>query len=62
MEDYMLDGNGIVSVYHCTNCGADIEYYISEDEEKEDADELTKNQISIFDFDEYKKGKNEETD
>lgn len=27
-EDYGLEGEGIVQVCHCSNCGADIEYYI----------------------------------
>ena len=37
-EDYGLDGEGIIHVCHCSNCGADIEYYISlnpEDTENE---------------------------
>jgi len=36
-EDYGLEGEGIVQVCRCTNCGAEIYYYISingeEDEE-----------------------------
>lgn len=27
-DDYGLEGEGIVQVLHCSNCGADIEYYI----------------------------------
>lgn len=27
-EDFCLDGEGIVHVCHCTNCGAEIEYRI----------------------------------
>lgn len=27
-EDYGLDGEGIVHHLHCTNCGAEIEYFI----------------------------------
>lgn len=27
-EDYGLDGEGIIHVCHCGNCGAEIEYYI----------------------------------
>ena len=27
-DDYGLDGEGIVQVCHCENCGAHIEYYI----------------------------------
>ena len=35
-EDYGCEGEGIVHVCHCTNCGAEIIYYVStktEDEE-----------------------------
>lgn len=34
-EDYGIPGEGIVHVCRCTNCGADIEYYISVDEDEE---------------------------
>ena len=35
-EDYCMDGDGIVHVCKCANCGADITYYCSNDpEEKE---------------------------
>lgn len=27
-EDVGLEGEGIVHICHCANCGADIEYYI----------------------------------
>jgi len=27
-SDYGMDGDGIVHVLHCENCGADIEYYV----------------------------------
>ena len=27
-EDYGYEGEGIVHVCHCDNCGADIEYYV----------------------------------
>ena len=27
-EDDGLEGEGIIHVCHCTNCGAEIEYYI----------------------------------
>lgn len=27
-EDYGIEGEGIVQVLHCANCGADIEYYV----------------------------------
>ena len=33
-DDYGLDGEGIVHVCHCSNCGAEIEYYIRIDEEE----------------------------
>ena len=33
-EDYCMEGEGIVHVLHCANCGAHIEYYVGE----EDAD------------------------
>lgn len=32
-EDYGYEGEGIVHVLHCSNCGAEIEYYISFDDE-----------------------------
>ena len=36
-EDYCLEGQGIVHVCHCVNCGADIEYGIPiPDEDDED--------------------------
>lgn len=27
-EDYGMEGEGIIHVCHCANCGADIEYYV----------------------------------
>ena len=27
-EDYGIDGEGIVHVCHCGNCGAEIEYFV----------------------------------
>lgn len=27
-EDYGLDEDGIVHIFHCQNCGAEIEYYV----------------------------------
>lgn len=30
-EDFGYDGEGIVHVCHCCNCGAEIEYYVSLD-------------------------------
>lgn len=32
-EDYGYDGEGIVHVCHCANCGADIEYTIRTDDQ-----------------------------
>jgi len=42
-EDFGYDGNGIVHICHCTNCGADIEYDVpsnwpEEDDESEQED------------------------
>lgn len=33
-SDYGLEGEGIVHSLHCSNCGAEIEYYIRIDEEE----------------------------
>lgn len=30
--DYGLEGNGVVHHCHCTNCGAEIDYYVETDE------------------------------
>lgn len=35
-EDYGYEGEGIVHICHCTNCGAEIEYRISLEEEDTD--------------------------
>lgn len=35
-EDYCLEGQGIVHVLHCANCGADIEYRIYIPDEDDD--------------------------
>lgn len=35
-EDFAYDGDGIVHICHCSNCGAEIEYRI-----RLDKDELT---------------------
>ena len=35
-EDYGLEGEGIVHVCHCSNCGAEIEYYVKIGEETEE--------------------------
>ena len=37
-DDFGLDGDGIVQVFHCSSCGAEIEYYISFNEDEEDVD------------------------
>lgn len=37
-EDFGYDGFGIVQMCHCANCGAEIEYRISFDEEEEEND------------------------
>ena len=34
MEELGYDGNGIVQMLHCTNCGAEIEYMICFDREE----------------------------
>ena len=36
-EDFGYDGEGIVQMCHCTNCGAEIEYriFISDPDEEE---------------------------
>lgn len=34
-EDYGREGSGLVHVLHCTNCGADVEYFIPDEEESE---------------------------
>lgn len=33
-EDYCLEGEGVVHVLHCCNCGAKIEYYCGENNEE----------------------------
>lgn len=35
-EDFGYEGEGIVQVCHCANCGAEIEYRLSYDEENGD--------------------------
>lgn len=38
-SDYGYDGEGVIHICHCTNCGADIEYRIpagGEEDETED--------------------------
>lgn len=34
-EDYGMEGEGVINVCHCTNCGADIEYFVRMDEEED---------------------------
>lgn len=31
-EDFCYEGEGIIHICHCTNCGAEIEYIISTEE------------------------------
>ncbi len=38
-SDYGLEGEGIVHVCHCNNCGAVIEYYVPIGGENEDIQE-----------------------
>jgi len=35
-DEYGREGYGIVHTLHCTNCGADIEYYVPLEEEDQD--------------------------
>ena len=35
-EDFGYEGEGIVQICHCSNCGAEIEYRISFEEEEGD--------------------------
>ena len=35
-DDLGYNGNGIVRLYHCPNCGSDIEYRIPLNEEEDD--------------------------
>lgn len=37
-DDYGLDGQGIVHVCKCNNCGADITYYVPCDNEEVNVD------------------------
>ena len=38
-EDYGYEGDGIIHVCHCTNCGAMIEYMIPNNNNNEDESE-----------------------
>ena len=40
-EDFCMDGEGIVHICYCTNCGATIEYYVPIDVEEEVENEST---------------------
>ena len=45
-EDLGYEGEGLVQMCHCTNCGADIQYMISYDEEDiKEAIEKAKEQV-----------------
>lgn len=33
-DDFGYEGDGIVQIFHCANCGAEIEYDIRFDEEE----------------------------
>ena len=37
-EDYCEEGEGVIHVCHCTNCGAEITYKVPIPDEEEDAD------------------------
>lgn len=34
-SDYGYEGEGVVHVLHCANCGAEIEYRVSDNDEEE---------------------------
>lgn len=38
-EDFGHDGEGIVHVCHCNNCGAEIEYYVPLDNNDDENDD-----------------------
>ena len=38
-EDYGYEGEGIVHVCHCGNCGADIEYYVPYDNDDDNTND-----------------------
>lgn len=38
-EDYGIEGEGLVHICHCCNCGAEIQYFVSlEDSDKSKTD------------------------
>lgn len=39
-SDYGLEGEGVVHVCHCSNCGAEIEYHVPTGDKEEDPDEV----------------------
>jgi len=40
-EDYDVEGEGIVHTLHCSNCGADIVYYVPVNSTPEEVDAET---------------------
>lgn len=46
-EECGYEGEGILNVYHCINCGAEIEYRIPMNQEEEPDDD---NKMTIYDF------------
>ena len=47
-EDQGYDGDGIIQECHCENCGARIMYFISFDNDDEQAEKQNKNQEVIY--------------
>ena len=39
-EDFGYEGDGIVQILHCSNCGAEVEYRISINKEDIDANNI----------------------
>lgn len=37
-EDFGYEGQGLVQICHCCNCGAEIEYRIALNDDKDDTD------------------------
>lgn len=48
-EDYGLDGEGVINVCYCTNCGAYIEYYVSLNDDEQEEVEQSNNEGEIDD-------------
>lgn len=40
-EDFGYEGDGIVQICHCTNCGAEIEYRIPHDPDPSEEDKTS---------------------